>query len=439
MNKVISCSGPSAQYDVEDSHLVEINKSGLAYNPSWLYEKVTEGVLSETNIAEILSMADILESGFPGLWDIQAAIVQYTYTIKFQNEGGYGLREFTQTRKINKLYFKIILRFPEITIKNSRRGSHEIRDLYVMTRYCQDITSLAILYLVSDPEDKLIRHPELITYDSMYVKFDNYTISGNTLDGMRETLSIYEKSSMYSHSHLPRGATANGYELKWARFCLGSGDIIPTMSSLSNTYNANLFNLFLYQIDAYVKWESIEGTPHIRIDTINQGGRLNQLPNISDNTCRQYLGQIKQRLESDSDPLELDWKIESGQLKIIENQRFEDFIKISPNPRRYGSNIIFYQDEEGNYYSKEASTTPAMPHVPDVTHLFRGEDRPFKIYTPDRIELKPNFIIHPQIKQYIKFKLESHANFSRIKSSISNRANQIAHSSRGLRQNTAHV
>lgn len=81
-----------------------------------------------------------------------------------------------------------------------------------------------------------------------------------SLQGQRATLSPIEYAKSYSHSHLSNGNFSRG------TFCLGSGPIAQTLGILnSGEYSSDIFQLFLYQINDYLQWESLDGGPYRKI------------------------------------------------------------------------------------------------------------------------------------------------------------------------------
>lgn len=137
--------------------------------------------------------------------------------------------------------FSIIVRFPHITITNSNDSRHEIKDLYVMF--------------------------------SVHVYPDYFDSKGATkmeirLDGRRGAVTLKEFDSDYSHSHLGTGITRG-----WSSFCLGSSAFkVVMMEAQENPTHDNWTLLFLSLLN-YVKWESLEGGPHKKIESLYYSAR----------------------------------------------------------------------------------------------------------------------------------------------------------------------
>lgn len=146
--------------------------------------------------------------------------------------GHWGKAYFANThnsdviRDNQKAYY---ISFPEIEITNTKNHRHTIKNLYVF-----------IVFKVN--------------------------VSGNwvmkeRLYGTRLTQSALEHHCRYQHSHLTSteaGTVTN--------FCLGGAT--PTsvaVADLSLNFDLMQFELFLYQISAYVRYESLEGGPYKRM------------------------------------------------------------------------------------------------------------------------------------------------------------------------------
>lgn len=91
--------------------------------------------------------------------------------------------------------------------------------------------------------------------------FDDVVTGG--LYGMRFSYSQDELQRGYSHSHLP-----THYHEGFNAFCLGKTNLSTTMRT-GRVNDADMFAMFILQIEAYLKWESLEGSPYISFDTLH--------------------------------------------------------------------------------------------------------------------------------------------------------------------------
>lgn len=145
-----------------------------------------------------------------------------------------------KTRDNIRMHFKsyyvgavVYIRFPEITIKNSKGKSRKIYDLFV--RFAIDI-------------------------------------DGRLLSTPAGTVATYDEESLfaqYRHSHLNAGVRQD-----FTGFCMGSDTPLAMLSQKLRVdpFTEGSFKHYLYTIREYVKWESVEGGPYYRMETI-QGNR----------------------------------------------------------------------------------------------------------------------------------------------------------------------
>lgn len=134
-------------------------------------------------------------------------------------------------------------------------------------------------------------------YD-MYVKVtfsSDYELIGFKLT--RTTLTLDELKARYVFSHVQRLTT----NLDYAAPCLGRGPIRNTMASLAKKYDPDLFRLFLVELDRYVRTESIDGGPYVRMSLIGNSytirydiGPINANQDI-DNKARDLYNYIKRK------------------------------------------------------------------------------------------------------------------------------------------------
>lgn len=131
---------------------------------------------------------------------------------------------------------RILVWFPEVTIRNEENDSTVIKDLYVKV-------------LVEGN-------------GSLYGKF-----SMN-----RETYSLEQIESDYMHSHCP-GIPFSDFS-SFKPVCTGSGPINATIANLNSSYDSDLWLLFCSELEDFVQVESIAGVPYRRIKNIRIGDRV---------------------------------------------------------------------------------------------------------------------------------------------------------------------
>ena len=133
--------------------------------------------------------------------------------------------------------YLLTIKFPNIEITNGNNLKHTISDLYVRWAFKE-----------------------------------GFVIS-RRLAGVRGLVDYVEYKCGYSHSHLPSVSYTNNVP-EFNTFCLGSGDFATANSEWAmpdHEFTQEGFELLLYQLDGYVKWESLQGGPYMRIENIAIG------------------------------------------------------------------------------------------------------------------------------------------------------------------------
>ena len=133
----------------------------------------------------------------------------------------------------NRDEVRLVIHYPTIEITNSLGTKHIIKDLFI---------------------------------EYTFRKYDDGVVLTN-LRAVKATYSPGEIRQNYLHSHISN----NGIFQRSSSFCFGSTQFKQFMDKLRNSYNiidkGDIYQLFL-GMDKYLEWESLEGTPYNRIDSI---------------------------------------------------------------------------------------------------------------------------------------------------------------------------
>lgn len=180
--------------------------------------------IKEKNKEVFNQMREILDKIYKDRWDIQ---VLSSLRDRLDLNGSEFTKLLSKCLESNEAV-QLVIHFPDITITNTRKDTHNIKDLYVVLKFAVNM--------------KLF-----------------------SFDGFRTTLTNIEAFKGYSHSHLSTNRV-----ISW--FCTGSGPISTSISYMRATgFDAIKFQILCLNIDKFVKWESLEGVPYIRINTLNSG------------------------------------------------------------------------------------------------------------------------------------------------------------------------
>lgn len=234
--------------------------AGLSEYTSFLLDK-----FKETSM--FADMTEVLDQLYPELWDIEAETNIWELGVQSRDSSPdlnvtwntpKTLSEIHDSFKVTSYHMiKVWVKFPEVTLTNTREESHTIKDLYVGFR-------IKVL-----PQ----RNGNL-----------DFEIE-NDIEGFRTQFSREEYESKYTHSHLgtiPKKILkfkSHIYESLSGRtlfrywnsniFCTGNGPITRMLLELSTGWDKNLFKLICIHLKQYIAHESIEGGPYIYINQIS--------------------------------------------------------------------------------------------------------------------------------------------------------------------------
>lgn len=144
--------------------------------------------------------------------------------------------EYVDVKTLSPTEFQLIILFPEVNITNSKAYKHVMKDLYVKINI--DI--------------------------SIHNVTNGNRLSNIGLSGRRGKLSEEEYHSDYGHSHF----SGRGIE-RWSDFCLGSSDFAMIIQTMRFSLTPEDWSLLFLSLDNYVSWESLEGGPYHRINSVS--------------------------------------------------------------------------------------------------------------------------------------------------------------------------
>lgn len=178
---------------------------------------------------------DLVDSDINSYEEIVRKLDKVVTEDAYKNEGLPWL--ITMCDSVVSSQLNVIVRFPRVTVTNEHNNSIDITELYAKVsidcNFCEPIV----------------------------------------LKMMRTEYSLEQWTSGYSHSHIP-GLCANSGD--WKRPCLGSGPLVDTrdkvtMSNITIDEKLEYLGLFCYELDKYVRVESIEGIPYNHLESVGLG------------------------------------------------------------------------------------------------------------------------------------------------------------------------
>ena len=354
-----------AQQEVEVIELNDTNTMEVApIQPAVKEEPKDTDVITSLN-KRVTEMATLLNAIYPDNWHIyrnQEYIKQNPFLNKVITDDEYHTNHTI-----------IAIRFPEITITNTRGHSNVIKDLFVFMSMC--------IYKGSAPESEAI-----ILFDSR-------------MCGTRATLREEEFNSNYIHSHLPRRASSGSVEKPYtsnvnvSHFCLGGGtETSAALADLNYNFDILKFELFLYQLSTYVTHESLGGGPYIRMDSIRMGSGPS-FSSENNNSCKSILSNYVDKF--DSFPLKS--CVKDGENALVYDENNEEHLKVLgkltsyPYERLENNRLVPFTE---NVITK---TEEQIKELEGLMFDFRGESVFFKIIPYPKSTIK-NPIKYPSNK-----------------------------------------
>lgn len=265
----------------------EINNTEII-NYDWFEYQASKGRVRKEFLPSIKSICKITEHIYPGNWDLQADIV------------------------LNETVFiimpQVIIYFDSFDVTNSKNQHITVKDFYVR-----------------------------VTFDDANNMRD---LCVSSIMGARTTFTAAEHNSTYSWSHLHRHSINS--PISWKGFCLGSdGAMKAAMYNTNEKWDDNLYTLFLLELQTYLSWESIEGGPYKRMETIAIKD-FDVITLITDEEFDALMLRIYNEIEID----DFDIEIEDGEY-ILDKSSIDDFLI---NKLNIDAKFVFRLDENGKLY-----------------------------------------------------------------------------------------
>lgn len=288
----------------------------------------------------------------------------------------------------------VIIRFPEILIKNSQKKEHLIKELFV----------------------------------KIHLSMDNKKLKIYSLSGGRAQLSYEEFFSNYMHSHLPgvvRLPEPDSPMPYYSSFCRGTGHINSHMMDInSDGISEDSAMKFLVQLLGFVSWESLEGVPHRLMGNIRPPGSSGRRYfRYNKNSVISNFQDLVTRVKDAPDRfIDLDFIIENNSYVLVNNDKLDEFI--SSNVITSDRSIFLcYLDNNGTYYSYDSPGPQSIATIPPIRNqnfIFQGETIEFQVTDiPKTTDVeKIEYTVYPEVKEIIKEYLEYEINSKKIRASL---------------------
>jgi hypothetical protein len=176
------------------------------------------------------------------------------------------------------------------------------------------------------------------------------------------------------------------------------------------------FELYMYQIDAYVRWESLGGGPHFRISTIRGVG---QKRNISDNECLSAYEKVIKKIETF--PVKFNNTNSRFYIDLLDLENFLIEADVELPMCKKAESSYVYSDSNTLAQTREmikAANIELKERQETTLHTFRGEELRVTVEELDVTEdMEKNLadVVHPDVTNFILHKLEIFINHHFIK------------------------
>lgn len=282
---------------------------------------------------------------------------------------------------------QIIIHYPEMLVTNEFGSTHLMKDLFL----------------------------------KFYIKkSDNNSMRLYGIKILRSTYSINEidiGGSFYVFSHHMRQSDPLHF---YGDLCFGSSNPV---SKMINNYSDNIdftqIQSFIMAMESYFSWESIEGTPYIKMDEFFS--RTNNAPNFTEflenRNGMQVLKTIVKEMISDSSLEHFEFTVQETYegdkifVKIDDNLIKSAIEVIVRNKSHFGSNFKFLAGvyKKGTVIYDDSSVMSdrqkrVYENFNDKTmFLFNDKEIKLTIEVPEisETEKEEKYILNPTIKEYI--------------------------------------
>lgn len=339
-------------------------------------EKLTDDIFEQFRLA-----VKATEEIYPGLWDIDFRL----------DVGSWVMEE-----KVKVSILGIVIKLPEVKITNSKRNSHDIKDLFIKTQLrIRDNAGIKKLYL-------------------------------DRLEGGRMSLTYAEYNSKYFHSHLPRKSVESNFESPgYQTFCTGSGDINISISDInSQGFTFDRYINYLLNISTLASWESLEGVPYVKITSINSFRQGATEYRYNSNNKDLYINYIKRHVaETEWVRLPVNFKLEKSGVSLIDDEALKGLFREVYVPEGDKTRFWVYKctENEGVYYLYGQNISNGSVPTVRSKYIFQGVEVSMHIDRAPETITQIEYEFHPTVKQEIIKHLEYEANKAIIRKSTIDR------------------
>ena len=235
----------------------------------------------------------------------------------------------------------------------------------------------------------------------------------------KTTFTQRQYKANYVHSHVPRN---NG--IGFAQPCLGSGPIIKTIHTLKTTYDSQIWGLFCQELDSYVKTESVEGVPYIRLSNIKIYDSVEEYSinaaylKEAFNETEEYITYIKKIFKEFVNTGSIKFAYKNGSycygepiadIIVKYSNYFIDYIKTNIHTpriqRQILSNLKKASYMNGSLWVLSTSEIATLAYNSSDFIFFKGNEYHFKVIENDGNDIQYYYIVDTSIVRVLLTKL----------------------------------
>lgn len=206
--------------------------------------------------------------------------------------------------------------------------------------------------------------------------------------GTRSKITGNEYNSRYIHSHLPTGVRI------FSRFCLGGGTPMANMmADLSMNFDMLKFDFLLSQLHGYVRYESLEGGPHIRMENIDS---MSGSSFVNESYLRNYYQDFLRSCETNDSYPDVNFNVEEGNFELdILNSDFQDKVLAVVNEPQHRASL----GTDNTFTPLDGGARNHVPNGEEARNFarrmfnFRGENVYGEILPNNTIDENPQRIV----------------------------------------------
>lgn len=361
------------------------------YNPDRIEQFVKNKFVTAKEADYISHIIPFLDEIYPQQWDIQllpfinAKVVSRVRILSSDTEIDKTPRSKSPVFVLHPV---VVLHFPQHNVTDGTIV-HTIHDLYFYLTFFESYGQIKVL-------------------QNFY--------------GVRTSFTQFEINRSYSFSHLPSNDTNDFLSARPKKFCLGSSEMnqIPlVINAYPEEYN--YFKLLLLQAKEYVKWESLDGGPHIRLNNIYSEGTSLYSPNQREiqKAVSEVLTKLIEQLVEGQYVLPL--VVSKNYILLNPDDDFLQRLRMIAEQAHISQTLIVSRSAEGQYYSDRTISDRDFDVERARSLIFKGEWKKVNLLPSEENEVEIIKYLHPNIVEDVISRINKQLKERTVKNYISQR------------------